>query len=219
MKRCPECYELYDDGLRFCETDGQKLLDDPAYSPERKVETVSPPRNGSSWWLAATLGVLIGIVFGGSFFAVVMFMSKSDNDEHPAKSEAAETKQPVLPERRVAAQTSAPTPEPDESPSPAPEEQPQTEPSPPTNTDTKTASAQLNQGPISTGEKTTTGEDENTRTIIEMNDGSTLDVEAAWEDKQGIWYRRSGLVSFVDSSRVKSITSRRDVKVAEAPHR
>jgi hypothetical protein len=52
-----------------------------------------------------------------------------------------------------------------------------------------------------------------------MNDGSTLDVEAAWEDKQGIWYRRSGLVSFVDSSRVKAITARRGTKVTEVPHR
>ena len=44
------------------------------------------------------------------------------------------------------------------------------------------------------------------------------DVDAAWEDKEGIWYRRSGLVSFVDSSRVKSITTHRDTK-AEEPHR
>jgi hypothetical protein len=53
-----------------------------------------------------------------------------------------------------------------------------------------------------------------------MTDGSTLDVDAAWKDNQGIWYRRSGLVSFVDSSRVKAITTaRRETKVAEEPHR
>lgn len=72
--------------------------------------------------------------------------------------------------------------------------------------------AQFNRGPISTGEKPKANESESAlQTVIEMNDGSTLDVDAAWEDKQGIWYRRSGLVSFVESSRVKAITARKGV--------
>ena len=74
------------------------------------------------------------------------------------------------------------------------------------------------QGPISTGEKKSVEAQGRVQTVIEMTDGTTLDVDAAWEDKQGIWYRRSGLVSFVDSSRVKAITARRETKPAEDPH-
>ena len=44
------------------------------------------------------------------------------------------------------------------------------------------------------------------RAIIKMKDGSTVEADAAWEDAQGIWFRRSGLVSFVEKSRVEAIT-------------
>jgi hypothetical protein len=39
-----------------------------------------------------------------------------------------------------------------------------------------------------------------------MKDGSTVEADAAWEDAQGVWFRRSGLVSFVEKSRVEAIT-------------
>ncbi|MCA1579604.1 MAG: hypothetical protein LC794_19835 [Acidobacteria bacterium] len=218
MKRCPECYEAYDDEQRFCENDGQELLADPVYSPKPEVVVANsaPPR--SMWWPAAALGVLIGVVFGAGVFVVALLISAPDKSEPPAASQATEVKEKVVSNRAVATSNPAPTPEPEASPSP--EEEAEAEPSPATNTETKTAAVQLNQGPISTGEKNKAGAGESaTQTVIEMTDGSTLDVDAAWEDKQGIWYRRSGLVSFVDSSRVKSITSRREAKVAENPHR
>jgi hypothetical protein len=220
MKRCPECYEVYDNEVRFCETDGHELLADPAYSPKPEVVVVNPSADRSAWWPAAAFGILIGIIVGAGVFAVAMLVSTPEANEHPARSQATEVREKALPNRATATSNPAPTPEPEESPSPDSEEQAEAEPSPATNTETRTASVQLNQGPISTGQKTKAGEVESTvQTVIEMNDGSTLAVEAAWEDKQGIWYRRSGLVSFVDSSRVKAITSRREAKVAEAPHR
>ena len=39
-----------------------------------------------------------------------------------------------------------------------------------------------------------------------MKDGSSLEADAAWEDAQGIWFRRSGVVSFLEKSRVEAIT-------------
>lgn len=219
MKRCPECYEAYDDGLKFCETDGHELLADPAYSPKPEVVVVDPPANRASWWPAAAFGVLIGIVFGAGVFAVAMFMSTPEAHDQPARTGATEVRDSALPNRAVARTNTAPTPEPEPSPSPSAEAEAEAEPSPPTNTENTTATV-LNQGPISTGQKTSAAEsDSNLQTVIEMNDGSTLDVEAAWEDKQGIWYRRSGLVSFVDSSRVKAIKARAGTKAADGPHR
>lgn len=220
MKRCPECYEAYDDEQRFCENDGHGLLADPAYSPKPEVVVVNSTPGKPMWWPAAALGVLIGVVFGAGVFVVALLVSNQEKTEQPAATQATEVREKALPNRAVVTSNPAPTVEPEESPSPDSEEEAEAEPSPATNTETKPASVQLNQGPISTGQKTKAGESESvTQTVIEMTDGSTLDVDAAWEDKQGIWYRRSGLVSFVDSSRVKAITSRRDAKVAEAPHR
>ncbi len=219
MKRCPECYEVYDDELKFCETDGHALLADPAYSPKPEVVEARPAADKSSWWPAATFGVLIGIVVGAGVFAVAMFMSTPEAVEQPVRSGTTEVRDSAVPNRAVARSNSVPTPEPEASPSPE-EAEAEAEPSPATNTENTTAAVQLNQGPISTGQKTSAADSETSaQTVIEMNDGSTLDVEAAWEDKQGIWYRRSGLVSFVDSSRVKAITARKGTKVAETPHR
>jgi cytoskeletal protein RodZ len=218
MKRCPECYEAFDDEQKFCDNDGQKLLPDPAFAPRPEVAVVNSAPGRPVWLPAAALGVLIGVVFGAGVFVVALLVSSPEKSEPPTTSQAAELREKSLPNRPVA--KSAPTAEPEESPSPDSEEEAEAEPSPVTNVEPKPASAQLNQGPISTGQKIKAGENESAgQTVIEMTDGSTLDVDAAWEDKQGIWYRRSGLVSFVDSSRVKAITSRKDTKVAEGPHR
>jgi hypothetical protein len=217
MKRCPECYETYSDQAKFCETDGHELLADPAVVPKPAVAADASAQK-PVWWVGTALGVLIGVIFGAGVFAVTFMMSTPQASERPDSNPTPEVQERVLPHRAATTSSSLPTPAPEASPSPD-AEQAKAEASPATTTENKTAPVQLNQGPISTGQKSSTGDAEATaQTVIEMTDGSKLDVDAAWEDKQGIWYRRSGLVSFVDSSRVKSITARRDSKVAEEPH-
>lgn len=220
MKRCPECYERYGDEAKFCEADGHELLADPALTPKPEVvATAAAAPGSSSWWLAAALGVLIGVIFGAGIFAVAFMVSRPESGERPAAATAApEVHEKSLPHREVTASNSVPTPEPEASPSPDDQQEAAAEPSPAANTENKTAAVRLNEGPISTGDKKSAETQDSGQTVIEMTDGSTLDVDAAWEDKQGVWYRRSGLVSFVDSSRVKSISARRDTKVADDPH-
>jgi hypothetical protein len=218
MKRCPECYHVYDDQEKFCETDGHELLADPALSPKPEV-VANAPAAKPVWWPAAALGIVIGVVFGAGVFAAALLVSTPQSNERPAANTATEIHEKALPNRAVSASNSVPTPEPEASPSPDPEPETAAAPSPAANTDNKSASVQLNQGPISTGEKNSGEAKGGVQTVIEMTDGSTLDVDAAWEDKQGIWYRRSGLVSFVDSARVKAITTARRETKAEEPHR
>ena len=55
--------------------------------------------------------------------------------------------------------------------------------------------AALNNGPIATGSKAVANGE---RAMIKMKDGSSLEADAAWEDAQGFWFRRGGVVSFVD---------------------
>jgi len=221
MKRCPQCYEAYEDEEKFCEADGQELLADPTSSPRIETVAAAPSTTKTVSWPAAALGILVGVVIGAAIFAAGSLMSAPEPHETPAASRAAETRQINTPARSVVASNPAPAPEAEESPSPEAEEQVETEPSATPAAAPKTASVSLNQDPISTGEKKTksTESESSGQTVIEMTDGSTLDVDAAWEDKQGIWYRRGGLVSFVDSSRVKSIAARKEAKVAENPHR
>lgn len=210
MKRCPQCYKAYDEGERFCETDGQELLADPTSVPESPAQVApTPPAAGPTWLPATALGVLIGIGIGAGVFAAITLSSRSTDNEPQAVREP-EVREKAPASLRATVANPAPTAEPEESPSPEAEEEAEAAASPQTNETNKAVAAELNRGPISTGQKIRPNESEaGLQTVIEMNDGSTLDVDAAWEDKQGIWYRRSGLVSFVESSRVKAITARK----------
>ena len=202
MKRCPQCYEVYEETEKFCEADGQELLANPTLPPVSHTAPAATP----AWLPAAALGVLIGVGIG----AALSLSSGSKADEPRVVHESPDVR--TASTRAATVVSAAPTPESQESPSPTPEAEAQPEASPQVTQEIKPAVAQFNQGPISTGEKTKPNESESgVQTVIVMNDGSTLDVDAAWEDKQGIWYRRSGLVSFVESSRVKAITARKGV--------
>ena len=116
MKRCPECYEAYDDQQKFCENDGRELLPDPAYSPKPEVVVVNAAPGRAVWWPAAALGVLIGVVFGAGVFVVALLVSTPEKTYHPKSSEAIEVREKSLPNRSVA--KSSPTAEPEVSPSP-----------------------------------------------------------------------------------------------------
>jgi hypothetical protein len=77
--------------------------------------------------------------------------------------------------------------------------------------------APVNEGPVSTGQRSKVADDKPAvQTIIQMNDGTAVEVDAAWEDQQGVWYRRGGMVVFVESQRVKAITGRAAQKPASA---
>ena len=43
-------------------------------------------------------------------------------------------------------------------------------------------------------------------------DGTTLEVDEAWDDAEGVWYRRGGMTNFVERARVRKIerTPRRE---------
>ncbi|HKP72178.1 MAG TPA: hypothetical protein VJT82_04515, partial [Pyrinomonadaceae bacterium] len=38
-----------------------------------------------------------------------------------------------------------------------------------------------------------------------MTDGTTVEVDEAWDDAEGVWYRRGGVTNFVERARVKTI--------------
>jgi len=40
---------------------------------------------------------------------------------------------------------------------------------------------------------------------LRLKDGSVVEVDEAWEDAQGVWYRRGGVTHLVERSRVRSI--------------
>jgi hypothetical protein len=159
------------------------------------------------------MGMIAGMVIGTGIYAVYSFTTSQPEPVKQSQSRStlyvSDAQQPVEVKRAAPEPSSEATPQ--ESPSPEAVTEPSPEPS--NAAKTETATVRLNQGPISTGEKTTKNEVESgLHTIIQMNDGTTVEVDAAWQDKQGVWYRRGGLVSFVESTRVKAITERTEPK-------
>src|SRR5215217_4637827 len=192
MKQCPECNEVFSDQKAFCDIDG---------SPLTQVSAPSRPATG---WVTGAIGGFIGVIL--CVLLYMAFLAPNRQDAQDQDRRARETKEtaPVKPGQVAVAPlnsqvrataTPAETASPEEA-TPSPTESPAAPATTP-------APAALNNGPIATGGKLLNG---NERAIIKMKDGSSVEADAAWEDLQGIWYRRSGLVSFVERSRVEAIT-------------
>ena len=214
MKRCPSCYETYDGPEKFCELDGQPLLADPTLSvpaagssadfsatPLSKIEVSKSQQR--EVWLVGTAGVVLGIVVCvGGYLALGLWNDDSGFKDPSAPAFAVQTRDPIPPSRPQAPRAER-TIEPEDAATLEPEASP--EPSPVPTEEITAVAARLNQGPVSTGQRKKDS-DEKIQTVIQMNDGTSVEVDAAWEEGQGIWYRRGGLVSFVERDKVKSIS-------------
>lgn len=219
MKRCPECYEVYENSEKFCEMDGQPLLADPALSvtDSARAEAFAESHAGEIYpneserrreaLLVGAGGVVLGIVICfGAYAAYSSWSGDSDSKEPSAPSFASQAREPIQPTRPPPPRSET-TPAPEETATIEPEESP--EPTAAPAEESNAVAARLNQGPVSTGQRKKDGDEgAGVQTIIQMNDGTAVEVDAAWEDGQGVWYRRGGMVAFVDSQRVKAITGR-----------
>ncbi|MET0648388.1 MAG: lytic transglycosylase domain-containing protein [Pyrinomonadaceae bacterium] len=47
---------------------------------------------------------------------------------------------------------------------------------------------------------------------LRLADGTTMEVDEAWEDAQGVWYRRGGVTNLVERSRVREVVKASAVK-------
>ena len=220
MKRCPECYEVYEDSEKFCELDGQPLFVDPALrvagspntvavSRSRKSSIQSPEftRPREAWFIGAA-GALLGMVVCVGGYLAYSLWNEDDGIKQPGTATfTSQTQEPIQPSRPPAAPRIETVPPEEEPATTETETAPEADTSP--TEDTAAVVARVNQGPVSTGQRKKEADDKSeVQTIIQMNDGTAVEVDAAWEDAEGVWYRRGGMVAFVESQRVKAITGR-----------
>lgn len=203
MKQCPECNEVFDDQKAFCDMDGAALIDQTEFI-RQALNRANPPATTASSWVTGVIGGLIGVIV--CVLLYIAFLGPSAHDAQDRDQRPTQTKETV-PTRstQVAAAPltqvpAAPTASPEASPAEAEASPGEKAPAPAT---TPVPPAALNNGPIATGGKPVSGGE---RAIIKLKDGSSVEADAAWEDAQGVWFRRSGLVSFVEKSRVEAIT-------------
>jgi Zn-finger nucleic acid-binding protein len=219
MKRCPECHGLFDDEQKFCEMHGVPLVDETAWLRDALSQSTLPnqKRDASDVLGTVLIGVLVGVVLSLLVYALLPPSGSTtmvERDKQGSGSQVAGSRSNQL-TAAPAPERSVQTPTPDEAEAeiqPSPSSTVPVAPSP------EVTAAAVNNGPISTGTKRVT---ESGQTVIRMKDGSSVEADAAWEDSQGIWYRRGGLVSFVERNRVDKVTAVAEPRpaVVEAPKR
>lgn len=203
MKQCPECREVFDESLNFCELDGVPLVDQA--TEIREILQPAPYRGSPNVFgtlATIVIGALIGVVL--SLMGFVLFLFPLSTNKANEKRESPVQTASARSEQLVSAPRDRPAPTPIESPSPEATEEASPSPSAIASSSPVAASATpMNDGPISTGTKRGP---ENGHALIKLKDGSSVEADAAWEDAQGVWYRRGNMVAFVERSRVDKIT-------------
>lgn len=211
MKRCPSCYELYGEENKFCELDGEKLFADPVLTTlPAKPKPARRPRRQGELWLMGAVGLVVGLLIATIGIAFFASLPKAETSVVtpsarvvPARSEnRARQRQPHWPiaSPLFAYESDDAEPEKSESSNEDGTGAGETEHS---------AKEEVTAGPISTGARTKQKpSDRPLMTLVQMTDGTELEVDAAWKDGNGVWFRRGNLVSHVEGHRVRAITAR-----------
>jgi hypothetical protein len=209
MKRCPQCEFIYPDSDNVCDFDQTSLvlvaesevaaitntparpaLSDLAATHSKKFEN---RKSRKALPIAAALGLVLGIVVFGVYFAVRRQMTHP-----PVAQNSIVTAQPV-------AQAPSPSPTPSVTESPSPEEvTEQSSKTTSSSSKTSTSHTTASLGPVSTSDDAAK---KSGSKVILLASGGKIEADEVWRTKDGVWYRRDGLVTLLKKNRVKTIVS------------
>jgi cytoskeletal protein RodZ len=189
MKRCPQCLFLYPDSDEKCDFDQHPLeaVDDSA------VDAATRPRK-RVLPIAAGIGVLLGVLVFAIYYGISRQMQKA--------SAATETSISVVPTSTPT--PAAPSPSPVASASPSPSPAASSKPSPAT---LATAHTRATSDPVSTSGPGI-GTRQGGKPVIMLSSGGKIEADEFWRTKDGVWYRRNGLVTLLKHGQVKTIATR-----------
>lgn len=191
MKRCPQCLFLYPDSDEHCDFDKTPLevVDDSA------LDAAARPKKRRSLPIAAAIGLILGVLAFGIYFAVGY-----KNDKAAAAIEAAPQSAPQLSPSPIP--TLSPSPVSSPSPSPSPSTSPKTGES-----RVSTAHSRATTDPVSTSGPGM-GTRQGGKPVIVLVSGGKIEADEAWRTKDGVWYRRNGIVTLLKIGQVKAIITR-----------
>jgi hypothetical protein len=189
MKRCPECLFIYPDADAKCDFDQTPLeiVDDATIDA-----AIRPPKR-RTLPIAAAIGLMLGVLAFAIYYGFNRQAQKAS-----AATEPSITVQPVAP---ITATT--PSPSPEVSPSPSPSIAPSPKPS---STQPSTAHTRASSDPVSTSGPG--GNRQGAKPVIMLTSGGKIDADEVWRTKDGVWYRRNGMVTLLKRGQVKTIVTR-----------
>ena len=187
MKRCPQCLFLFPETDERCDFD-KTLLEviddaevDAATRPAQSKRRVLP--------IAAAIGLLLGVFVFAIYYAV-----NHRTQEASAAPQTSSTPVPV-----TTPQSTMPEPSPSVAPSPSPKAAASATPS--------AAHSRASTDPVSTSGPGM-GNRQGGRPVIVLTSGGKIEADEVWRTKDGVWYRRNGLVTLLKRGQVKAIVTR-----------
>src|SRR5215204_1607048 len=191
MKRCPQCLFIYPDSDSSCDFDQTPL----ASVDDATIDAATRPPKRRALPIAAAIGLMLGILIFALYYGLT---------RQPQKASAA-AESPITPEA-VAPAPAPPSPSPEVSPSPSPS--PSIAPSPRLlPSQPSTAHTRATGDPVSTSGPGI-GIRQGGKPVIMLTSGGKIEADEVWRTKDGVWYRRNGMVSLLKRGQVKTIVTR-----------
>ena len=197
MKRCPQCLFLYPDSDENCDFDQTPLepVDDSALAP-----APGPAKTQTTQRRTLPVAIAAGLILGVLVFAIYYAATRQTQKAVAAT----ETPTVVAPTPSPTAAPPSPSPSPVASPSPSPTSTPSTKPAA---ANVSTAHTRATSDPVSTSGPGI-GTRQGVKPVIVLTSGGKIDADEVWRTKDGVWYRRNGIVTLLKRSQVKTISTR-----------
>jgi hypothetical protein len=190
MKRCPKCNFIYLDTDSSCDLDATPLITvDEADADLSEAETASS--KSSNKLLVGAAAAVVVILLAGSFVYYVAIRRTAAPESTLAQATPVPTSTP--------AQTPFSSPTPQSSIEPSPSPSPRVSPSP----RNSPARGAVSSDPVSTSNQRAGA------VTIRLTNGARIEADEVWRAKEGIWYRRNGMVTLLKANTVKAIERKR----------
>ena len=190
MKRCPQCLFLYPESDERCDFDQTQL----ELINDAEIDAATHPRKKRTLPIAAVVGLILGVLIFGVYYGVSRQMRRAAIDREETVQSASEPTPPVV----------APSPSPSPSPSASPSPSPSAKIAP---TTVSSAHSRATSDPVSTSGPGI-GSRQGSKPIIILSSGGKIEADEVWKTKDGVWYRRNGIVTLLKRGQVKTISMR-----------
>jgi hypothetical protein len=197
MKRCPQCLFLYPDSDETCDFDKTPLVTVNEAEIEAATNPVKTSRRRGKALPIAAAALLLGVFVFAIYYAVSQVRKTS------VAIQESNILAPVVPSPTVVPLRS-PAPVVSPSPTPAPAASPS--PKPPSTT-VSTSHSRATTDPVSTSGPGM-GTRQGAKPVIMLTSGGKIEADEVWRTKDGVWYRRNGIVTLLKRSQVKAIATR-----------
>ena len=191
MKRCPQCLFLYPETDERCDFDKTPLevIDDA----EIEAATRPPQSRRRVLPVVTAVGLLLGVFVFAIYYAVSNQPQKASAAPQTSSTPVpVSTPQPAMPSPSPSVSTSP-------SPSPSPKASASATPS--------AAHSRASTDPVSTSGPGM-GNRQGGRPVIMLTSGGKIEADEVWRTKDGVWYRRNGMVTLLKRGQVKTIVTR-----------